>query len=215
MFTGIITDIGTILAHEKRGDSRLAIACSQPIDDAAIGASIACSGACLTVVAKGADAGGRPWFAVDASAETMARTAPGMWEPGRRLNLERALRVGDELGGHIVTGHVDGVGTIVAVQPTGDSWVVAISVPSPLAPQVAAKGSITVDGVSLTVNAVEDQSDGTARMMLNIIPHTRAETTLADWTAGRAVNLEVDILARYLARMVERLPVKAGDGTAT
>jgi riboflavin synthase len=203
MFTGIITDIGTIRAHEQKGDLRLVIGCGYDVAGIAIGASIACSGACLTVVDKGVDAGGN-WFAVDVSAESVQRTAPGMWAAGRRLNLERALRVGDELGGHIVTGHVDGIGMIKNVCEVGDSWRVGVNAPATLAPHIAAKGSITVDGVSLTVNDIADQNDGSVDLALNIIPHTRAETTLAEAAEGRPVNLEIDILARYLARMQAR-----------
>lgn len=203
MFTGIITDIGTVRAHEQRGDLRLVIGTAYDPATIAIGASIACSGACLTVVDAGTDAAGH-WFAIDASAETQACTAPGMWDAGRQLNLERALKVGDELGGHIVTGHVDGVGTVADVADSGDSWIVTIAAPAPIAPFLAAKGSITVDGVSLTVNSVTDQPDGSARFTLNIIPHTRAMTTLDDAVPGRAVNLEIDILARYLQRMQAR-----------
>lgn len=196
MFTGIITDIGTIERAEQRGDLRLVIACDYDMDDVAIGASIACSGVCLTVVEK-ADG----WFAVDASAETVSRTAQGMWIEGGKLNLERALKVGDELGGHIVTGHVDGVGQIISSEHIGDSWKVTVEAPEILAPYVAAKGSITVDGVSLTVNTVDDQADGSARFTLNIIPHTAEMTTLNRLEPGRAVNLEIDVLARYLKRM--------------
>jgi riboflavin synthase len=200
MFTGIITDIGTVRAREDRGDTRLIIGTVYDTATIDLGASIACSGACLTVVDKGHDSGG-DWFAIDASAETLACTAPGMWDQGRRLNLERALKVGDELGGHIVTGHVDAVGTIVSVTPVGDSVTVTIAAPAALAAHIAPKGSITVDGVSLTVNDVTDQPDGTAHFTLNIIPHTQAMTTLDEAAAGRPVNLEIDILARYLARM--------------
>lgn len=195
MFTGIVTDIGTIRSAETRGDLRLVIGCSYDMAGVAIGASIACSGCCLTVVGKGAD-----WFAVDASAETLSKSAPGMWDAGRRLNLERALKVGDELGGHIVTGHVDGVGEVVGIEAEGGSHRVTISCPADLAPFVATKGSITIDGVSLTVNAVEDTPDGT-RFHLNIIPHTWGVTTFADLKAGQAVNIEIDTLARYLQRM--------------
>jgi riboflavin synthase len=207
MFTGIITDIGTILVHEDRGDTRLVIGTSYDVDSIDLGASIACSGACLTVVDKGVDAGSNGpdgWFAIDASAETIARTAPGMWDAGRRLNLERALRVGDELGGHIVTGHVDAVGRIVTVEPVGDSVKLTVEAPASLAPHIAPKGSITLDGVSLTVNEVTDQPDGTAHFTLNIIPHTQKMTTLDEAAAGRPVNLEIDVLARYLARMQAR-----------
>jgi riboflavin synthase len=204
MFTGIITDIGTIRAREERGDTRLVIGTSYDVDTIDLGASIACSGACLTVVDKGVDDGSNGpggWFAIDASAETIARTAPGMWDHGRRLNLERALRIGEELGGHIVTGHVDDIGRIVSVTPVGDSVTVTIAAPAALAAHIAPKGSVTVDGVSLTVNEVTDQPDGTAHFTLNIIPHTQAMTTLDEAAEGRPVNLEIDILARYLARM--------------
>ncbi len=196
MFTGIVTDIGTIRTSEQRGDLRLTIGCGYAMAGVAIGASISCSGCCLTVVEKGSD-----WFAVDASAETLSKTAAGMWEPNRRLNLERALKVGDELGGHIVTGHVDGVGHIVSVVEEGGSHRVTVSVPAALAPFIAAKGSVAVDGVSLTVNAVTDQPDGTTHFTLNIIPHTWDVTTFADLGEGQAVNIEIDTLARYLQRM--------------
>lgn len=196
MFTGIITDIGTITKAEQRGDLRLVINCGNDMASVDLGASIACSGCCLTVVDKGAD-----WFAVDASAETVAKTASGLWTEGKRLNLERALRVGDELGGHIVTGHVDGVGEVVSVTPIGDSHRVEVRAPAVLAPYIAEKGSITVDGVSLTVNSVIDDADGSARFSLNIIPHTWDVTTLAGLAAGAVVNLEIDVLARYLKRM--------------
>jgi riboflavin synthase len=196
MFTGIVTDIGTITKAEQRGDLRLVIQCGYDIASVDMGASIACSGCCLTVVDKGAD-----WFAVDASAETVAKTAPGLWTEGSRLNLERALKVGDELGGHIVTGHVDGVGEVMSVEPVGDSHRVEICAPAALAPYIAEKGSITVDGVSLTVNNVADDANGSARFTLNIIPHTWSVTTFAHLKAGRHVNLEIDVLARYLRRM--------------
>ncbi|MFZ2995713.1 riboflavin synthase [Sphingobium sp.] len=196
MFTGIITDIGTVRAAQQRGDLRLVIGCSYAMDGVAIGASIACSGACLTVVEKGAD-----WFAVDLSAETVTRTAPGLWVEGGRLNLERALKVGDELGGHIVTGHVDDIGHLVSAQEEGDSIRLTIAAPPALAAALAAKGSITLDGISLTVNSVADQPDGSVHFGLNIIPHTAAATTLAHLPEGRAFNLEIDVLARYLDRM--------------
>lgn len=195
MFTGIVTDIGTIQTAEQRGDLRLVIGCAYDMGGVAIGASIACSGVCLTVVEKGAD-----WFAVDLSAETVARSAPGLWAEGQRLNLERALKVGDELGGHIVTGHVDGVGTVLRVEQEGDSHRVDIEVPPAIAAYVAPKGSITVNGVSLTVNAVTDDERGTV-FGFNMIPHTAQVTTLGSLAAGSAVNLEIDVLARYLGRM--------------
>ena len=198
MFTGIITDIGHIVSstHAAGADCQLWIEATQPLQDVQIGASIACSGVCLTVVARDDRR-----FAVDVSEETLSRTAPGMWAQGAALNLERSLRVGDELGGHIVTGHVDGVGWIIAISPAAGSLAVTIEAPATLAGAIAAKGSITVDGVSLTVNAVTDQPDGTAQFSLNIIPHTAAVTTLGQVKAGDRVNLEIDILARYLARM--------------
>lgn len=205
MFTGIITDIGTIRSTEQRGDLRLVIETAYDTATVATGASIACSGACMTVVEKGAG-----WFAVDMSGESVSRTAPGMWVSGGKLNLERAMKIGDELGGHIVTGHVDGIGHVVSFDKVGDSWRVVIAAPTAVAPYVAAKGSITVDGVSLTVNEVTDQPDGMAHFTLNIIPHTAAMTTLGALMAGGVVNLEIDILARYLARMQDRLSARAG-----
>lgn len=200
MFTGIVTAVGTLREATQKGDLRAVIACPWDPAGIAIGASIACSGTCLTVV----DRGGQPgdaWFAVDISGETVARTAPGRWTEGARLNLEPALRLGDELGGHIVTGHVDGVGTVVSATPVGDSLRVVIAAPAELAPYLAAKGSITVDGVSLTVNEVVDQADGACHFALNLIPHTAEVTTLGSMDAGTPVNLEIDVLARYLQRM--------------
>lgn len=195
MFTGIITDVGAIEAIENRGDLRARISTAYDMATVDMGASIACSGVCLTVVDKGPG-----WFAVDVSHETISRTA-AQWQAGQRLNLERALKVGDELGGHIVTGHVDGVGTVLDIAPQGDSLRIAFAVPASLAPFVAAKGSITIDGVSLTVNDVTDQPDGTAQFAINLIPHTQAVTTLGALAPGQAVNLEIDVLARYLQRM--------------
>jgi riboflavin synthase len=199
MFTGIITDIGSIRSTDHRGDLRAVIGCSYDPDGIDLGASIACSGVCLTVVDKGRDTDGG-WFAVDVSGETINCTASGQWDQGRKLNLERALKVGDELGGHIVTGHVDGVGEIIAITPVGDSHQVVVKLANDLAAFVAAKGSITVDGVSLTVNSVTDAADGT-RFSLNIIPHTWDVTTFASLSVGQTVNLEIDVLARYLKRM--------------
>ena len=195
MFTGIITDVGTIDAIEQRGDLRARVTTGYDMATVDLGASIACSGVCLTVIDKAPG-----WFAVDISAESVSRTAPGMWTSGRRLTLERALKLGDELGGHIVTGHVDGIGEVREVAPEGDSRRVTIAAPRALAPFVAPKGSITVDGVSLTVNTVTDYSDG-FDFTLNIIPHTAAVTTFGELAPGRAVNLEIDVLARYLQRM--------------
>lgn len=197
MFTGIITAIGRIESAEQRGDLRLRIACGYDMDSIDLGASIACSGVCLTVVDKGPG-----WFAVDLSAETVARTASGLWAEGSRLNLERALKVGDELGGHIVTGHVDGIGTVVEAAPVGDSVRMVVDADETVAPYVASKGSITLDGVSLTVNEVEATPRG-VRFAINIIPHTAAETTFSEVQPGRKLNIEIDILARYLGRMLE------------
>lgn len=200
MFTGIVTAIGTIIKADQRGDLRLRIAA--PLDPARIdiGASIACSGVCLTVVDRGGNAGDA-WFDVDVSSESIRRTRSGMWQEGARLNIEPSLRVGDELGGHIVTGHVDSVGEVVLSQREGDSWRVAIRTRAEMAPFIAEKGSITVDGVSLTVNDVRDRPDKTCDFMLNIIPHTGEVTTLGGLAAGDRVNLEIDVLARYLKRM--------------
>ena len=195
MFTGIITDVGTIDSVEQRGDLRATIRTAFDTSDVALGASIACSGACLTVVDKG-----EGWFAVDLSAETVARTAPGRWQAGARLNLERAMKLGDELGGHIVAGHVDGIGTVAAIEPQGDSLRITVSTDRSIAPYLAAKGSVTLDGISLTVNTVEDSADAVA-FGINIIPHTAAVTTFGQLEAGDAVHIEIDILARYLGRM--------------
>ena len=200
MFTGIVTAIGTITSARDTGDLHAVIACPFDPSQIAIGASIACSGTCLTVVDRGG-AAGDAWFAVTLSGETLARTVPGRWQQGTRLNLEPALKLGDELGGHIVTGHVDGVGTVVASTPTGESLRVTIAAPPELAPYLAAKGSITVDGVSLTVNDIADQPDGACHFTFNLIPHTAHVTTLGALQPGHAVNLEIDVLARYLMRM--------------
>ncbi len=201
MFTGIITDLGRVRAIEARGDSRFVIETSYPATALDIGASVACSGVCLTVVDKGSaeDAnGGTSWFAVDVSAETLSCTNLGAWAEGTRVNLERSLRLGDEMGGHIVSGHVDGVAEVQSVTSEGDSKVFAFSVPPDLARYVAAKGSLALDGVSLTVNAVEGDS-----FTVNIIPHTQQVTSFADLKPGGKVNLEVDLLARYVARLTE------------
>jgi len=200
MFTGIVTDVGRIEAVEARGDLRVRIGCGYDMATVDLGASIACSGACLTVVDKGDN-----WFAVDVSAETQRRTAPGLWAEGARLNLERALRVGDELGGHIVTGHVDGIGEVIEARPENDSVRFTIQAPQALAGYLPEKGSITVNGISLTVNEVTDGADG-VRFGVNIIPHTAQHTAMFE--AGGKVNLEIDILARYLGRMLAvRKPV--------
>lgn len=200
MFTGIITAIGTVAAVESRGDLHLRIDCPWDPARVAIGASIACSGVCLTVVETGGSAGAM-WFAVDVSGETVRRTVAGQWTEGRRLNLEPALKLGDELGGHLVTGHVDGIATLKGLCPEGDSRRMGFSAPAALAPYLAAKGSVTIDGVSLTVNEVSDNPDGSCDFAVNIIPHTAEATTLGGLTPGMAVNVEIDVLARYLQRM--------------
>ncbi len=196
MFTGIVTDVGAVRASEQRGDLRLEIQTGYDTTTVELGASIACSGVCLTVVDKGED-----WFAVDVSGETVSRTASDHWREGAKLNLERSLRLGDELGGHIVTGHVDTIGEVTAVDPDGDSTRIEIRVPRQLGPMVAPKGSITLDGVSLTVNTVEDMGES-ALFTVNIIPHTAQHTTLGQSAVGRQLNVEGDVLARYIDRML-------------
>ena len=196
MFTGIVTDVGTVRKAEQRGDLRLTIGCGYDMDGVDLGASIACSGTCLTVVDKGED-----WFAVDLSGETVSRTAADHWREGAKLNLERSLRMGDELGGHIVTGHVDAVGQVADVTAEGDSMRLTIKVPGDLGPMIAPKGSIALDGVSMTVNDVR-AADGDTLFSVNVIPHTAQNTTLGELTAGGQLNVEVDVLARYIERML-------------
>jgi riboflavin synthase len=193
MFTGIVTDIGEVRRLERRGDLRARIGTHYDTDTIDIGASIACGGVCLTVVLLGRD-----WFEVEISAETVGKTTVGAWEEGSRINLERALKVGDELGGHIVSGHVDGLATIVAMRPEGDSIRYTFDAPKSLARFIAPKGSVALDGTSLTVNEV----DGT-RFGVNLIPHTQAVTTWGMSKVGDKVNLEIDTLARYVARLAE------------
>jgi riboflavin synthase len=200
MFTGIVTDIGEVVAVEPRAEglARLKIACGYDPDGIDIGASIACSGVCLTVIARGRD-GNRSWFAVDAAAETLRVTTVGGWRNSTRINLERALKVGDELGGHIVAGHADGLATLIAREDLTDMARLSFRVPAELARFIASKGSVALDGVSLTVNEVADDT-----FAVLIIPHTLAVTTLGALAAGHAVNLEVDLMARYAARLMER-----------
>ncbi len=194
MFTGIVTDIGRVRSVRQTGrDRRYEIETAWDTAGIDLGASISHAGCCLTVTEKGPG-----WFAVEVSGETLSKTNLGDWGEGRRVNLERAAKLGDELGGHIVSGHVDGLGRVVSVTPEGGSHRIEIEAPAPLHRYIAAKGSITVDGVSLTVNAVDGEVFG-----LNIIPHTRRATTLGALKAGDAVNLEIDMLARYLARWQE------------
>jgi riboflavin synthase len=207
MFTGIVTDIGTVTTVESQGDTRVIVSTAYDTATVDLGASIACSGVCLTVVDKGPN-----WFAVDVSGETISRTARDQWTQGRKFNLERAMKLGDELGGHIVTGHVDGLGTVVALAEEGGSHRVTVRAGADIAPFIAPKGSVTVDGVSLTVNSVQDVdgSDGQMEVEfgLNIIPHTWSVTTLGTIQMGQSVNIEIDVLARYLQRM-EHYRVKA------
>jgi len=196
MFTGIVTDIGQITAVKpggQAGDRRFVIRTRHDMKSVAIGASIACSGCCLTVIDKGTD-----WFAVEASGETLDKTHLGDWKEGSRLNLEMSLKLGDELGGHLVYGHVDGVGKVAALTPEGGSVRFVFEVPADLAPFIASKGSVAVDGVSLTVNEVRGNRFG-----VNVISHTQAATTLGEAKVGHRVNLEVDMLARYVQRLLE------------
>ena len=192
MFTGIITDLGKIRAIEKRGDTRIEIETSYDTDDIDIGASIACSGPCLTVIEKG-----RGWFAIEASAETLDKTALGDWAVGTTVNLERAMRIGDELGGHIVSGHVDAVARIVDMQPEGDSVRFTFEAPQAFAKYIAPKGSVCLDGVSLTVNEVQGNRFG-----VNIISHTQGETTFGSRQVGDRINMEIDTIARYVAHIL-------------
>jgi riboflavin synthase len=198
MFTGIVTDIGEVVAIEKRGDTRLTIATAYDPATIALGASIACSGCCLTAVESGRLNDGRGFFAVDASAETLARSTLGRWRVGTRINLERPLKMGDELGGHVVSGHVDDVAEIVSIKPEGDSLRFRFRVTPEIARFIATKGSVSIDGTSLTVNEVEGNEFG-----VNIIPHTRAVTTWGKARTGDRVNVEIDMLARYVARLSE------------
>jgi riboflavin synthase len=198
MFTGITTDVGTVAKAEQRAnaDLRLTIHCAYDLTTVDLGASIACSGVCFTVVDKGDD-----WFAVDVSAETLSKTAGQLWEQGAKLNLERSLRIGDELGGHIVSGHVDGIAEVISVRPEAGSLRVDLRVTASLGPFLAPKGSITLDGVSLTVNTVTDFADGT-EFSVNIIPHTAERTTFGKIEPGRQFNVEIDVIARYLQRLI-------------
>ena len=196
MFTGIITDVGVVIETEQRGDLRARIQTAYDTTGIDIGASIACDGVCLTAVALGPD-----WFDVDISAETLSKTnisGTDGWPVGKRLNLERALKVGDELGGHIVSGHVDGVAELVAMREEGDSTRLEIKAPDALARFIAPKGSVALNGTSLTVNDVEKQTFG-----INLVPHTKTVTTWGDMKIGDSINLEIDTLARYVARLAD------------
>ncbi len=195
MFTGIVSDVGQVMSVELRGDTRVTIACSYEPSEITVGASILCAGICLSAIAKGR-LDGRNYFAVEASAETRSTTTLGSWRAGTRLNLERALRLGDELGGHLVSGHVDGVGEVVAATPDGDSRSLRVRAPRGLMPFIAPKGSICIDGASLTVNEI----DG-CEFRVNLIPHTLVATTFGAAASGQPVNIEIDMLARYVARL--------------
>lgn len=207
MFTGIVTDKGRVADIEKRGDTRFVIETIYDAETIDIGASICCSGCCLTVIDKGTRQG-QNWFAVDASAETLSCTVLGSWIKGTTINLERALRAGDELGGHIVSGHVDGVGRIVSIRPDGDSMRFTFEIGRELGRFIAPKGSVTLNGTSLTVNEVQDTKDSEGQAVtqfgVNIIPHTQVVTTWGEARAGDAINLEIDMLARYVARLAEK-----------
>ncbi len=196
MFTGIVTDIGRVRSLEKSGDTRLVIECKYDSSGIEIGASIACSGVCLTVVEKAHDGEDPAWFAVDASQETLDKTTLGDWREGSRINLERSLKIGDELGGHLVSGHVDATAEILSVAPEGDSMRFRFRAPDDLAPFIAVKGSVALDGASLTVNDVDGAEFG-----VNIIPHTLDVTTWGLARAGTRVNIEIDLLARYVERL--------------
>ena len=199
MFTGIVSDVGDVRSVTPRADnlSRIAIACSYPRAELSEGASIACSGVCLTIVGAGEE-GGRTWFAVDAAAETLRLTTAGRWRPGTRVNLERPLKLGDELGGHLVAGHVDGLASVIAREDMTDMARFSLRAPAALSRFIAPKGSVALDGVSLTVNAVEGDT-----FSVLIIPHTLQVTTLGALKKGDDVNLEVDTMARYAARLME------------
>lgn len=199
MFTGIVTDMGEVLALEQRGDLRARIGTAYDVAGIDIGASVCCDGVCLTVVAKG-KANARDWMDFEISAETLSKTNLGRWALGKPVNLERSLKVGDELGGHIVSGHVDGLAEVVGLHPEGDSLRLRFRAPEALAPFIASKGSVALNGTSLTVNEVEGLEFG-----VNLIPHTRAVTTWGQVALGDQVNLEVDTMARYVARYMARL----------
>jgi riboflavin synthase len=198
MFTGIIHHIGRIESAQTQGDLKLTIACDWPESSLALGESIACNGACLTIIEKGTLPSGKSFFTVELSAETLTCTAP-RWKQGDALNLERAMKLGDTLDGHMVSGHVDGIATIHSVTDSGDSHIVAIDAPAALSCYIAEKGSVTLDGVSLTVNKVE-----ASRFYVNIIPHTWKVTTLGQRKAGDNINIEIDLIARYVARLLGR-----------
>lgn len=194
MFTGLIQNVGTVRSISKKGDWRIRIQTALDLTKESLGASIACSGVCLTVVEKGDD-----WFDVEVSGETLSKTTVSNWENGTNINLESSLRMGDELGGHFVFGHVDGMASVESIVKDGDSHRLKIKVPEDLAHYIAPKGSVSLDGISLTVNEVQGDVFG-----VNIVPHTWAHTTLSQRSVGDALNIEIDMLARYVARQLEK-----------
>jgi len=194
MFTGIVTDLGRVKVIKKSGDTRFEFETAYDLNTVDIGASIACNGACMTVIEKGDN-----WFAITASGESLSKTTMGNWEVGSQVNFERACKVGDELGGHIVSGHVDGIAEIISITEEGDSYRFKFKAPQELKNFIAPKGSVTLNGVSLTVNEVEDDVFG-----INIIPHTMEVTTFGNTKVGDFINLEIDMLARYVARLLEK-----------
>ncbi len=200
MFTGIITDLCRVRRVERKGDARFVFDTGYDTQSIALGASIACSGACLTVVDKGPG-----WFAVDVSAETLSKTTLEGWRAGTPVNLERALKLGDELGGHMVSGHVDGVAEVLDRTPDGDSLRFSFRAPAHVAAIIASKGSVALDGVSLTVNELRDEASGTACFGVNVIPHTAERTTFGALRTGGRVNLEIDLMARYLQRLTAKV----------
>lgn len=210
MFTGIVSDVGRVRRVVPGGDTRFEVATAYDTGTIAVGASIACAGCCLTVIETGRDDGGF-WFAVQASAETLSKTTLGTWTEGTRVNLERALRLGDELGGHMVSGHVDGVAELMERRAEGGSTRLTFAVARPLGRFIAPKGSVAVDGVSLTVNEVADRGDGRTAFGVNIIPHTASATTLGAARAGDRANVEIDMLARYVARLAEAAGQSGGN----
>jgi riboflavin synthase len=198
MFTGIISDIGTVRSVTKKGDTRIEISTAYDVASIDIGASICCSGACMTVIERADD-----WFAIEVSAESLSKTVLGSWTPGAKVNLERSLKAGDEMGGHIVSGHVDGTATLSEMKEQGDSHRLSFKTSDELMRFIAPKGSITLDGVSLTVNEVAADSFG-----INLIAHTQVETSLGNISSGDTVNVEIDMLARYVARLLEIEQIK-------
>ena len=209
MFTGLVSDVGEVVASEERGAvRRLRIACSYPVEGLALGASLACSGPCLPAVAPGVERG-RTWFDIDAGAETLERTTLGQWAPGKRINLERSLKLGDELGGHLVSGHVDGLATVLRVTPIGETTRFDIAAPERLARFIAEKGSVALDGTSLTVNSVAGRT-----FSVLLIPHTLAVTTWGEVREGDALNIEIDTMARYAARLAESPAATPADAAA-